>query len=117
MRLPDRERDETNFKIWREVGVSLGVTLLETRRILAPGSDKRFLFGRLVKSQTCFDLLVEGARTVDPGISLVAAGTGKANTPLMKQLERHPRLSVAQFAQAIGAVYFANQPMSRQAAH
>jgi hypothetical protein len=36
------------------------------------------------------------------------AGTGMANTPLMKQLERHPELTVAQFAQAIGAVYFAN---------
>ena len=84
------------------------MTLLETRRILAPGTDKRFLFGRLVKNQTCFDLLVEGARSVDPGISLVVAGTGMANTSLMKQLERHPELTVAQFAQAVGAVYFAN---------
>ncbi len=108
MRLPDRERDQTNYKIWREIGKSLAVTLLETRRILAPGTDKRFLFGRLVKNQTCFDLLVEGARSVDPGISLVVAGTGMANTSLMKQLERHPELTVAQFAQAVGAVYFAN---------
>ena len=52
--------------------------------------------------------MVEGARGVDPGIRLVVAGTGMANTPLMKQLEGHPRVSVAQFAQAVGAVYFAN---------
>jgi len=108
MALPDRERDETNRKIWREVGVSLAVTNLETRRILDPGSDKRFLFGRLVKNSVCFDLLLDGARSVDPGTNLVVAGSGTANTSLMKQLEGHPDLTVAQFAQAIGAVYFAN---------
>jgi hypothetical protein len=109
MMLPDREKDETNRAIWREIGKSLAVTLLETRRILAPGTDVRFLFGRLVKSATCFDLMVEGARSIDPGISLKVAGTGMANTPLMKQLKEHPHLTVAQFAQAIGAVYFANE--------
>jgi hypothetical protein len=108
MRLPDREGDATNRKIWHEIGKSLAVTLLETKRILAPASDKRFLFGRLVKNRTCFDLLVEGARSIYPDASLVVAGTGMANTPLMKQLERHPQLTVAQFAQAIGAVYFAS---------
>jgi hypothetical protein len=109
MKLPDRERDETNREIWREIGKSLAVTLLETRRILEPGTDLRFLFGRLVKNATCFDLMVEGARSVDPGILLAVAGTGMANTPLMKQLKGHPHLTVAQFAQAIGAVYFANE--------
>ncbi|MGO8695569.1 MAG: hypothetical protein ACLQMF_18055 [Rectinemataceae bacterium] len=108
MKLPDREKDETNFKIWREIGESLAVALLETKRILEPGSDERFLFGRMVKSHSCFDLLVEGGRSIDPDISLVVAGTGIANTSLMKQLELHPEFTVAQFAQAIGAVYFAN---------
>ncbi len=109
MRLPDRERDEPNRAIWREIGKSLTVTLLETRRILEPGTDVRFLFGRLVKNATCFDLMVDGARSIDPGISLVVAGTGMANTALMKQLERHPEVTVAQFAQAVGAVYFVNE--------
>jgi hypothetical protein len=109
MKLLDRENDDTNRGIWREIGKSLGVTLLETRRILEPGTDLRFLFGRLVKNPACFDLMVEGARIVDPGILLAAAGTGMANTPLMKQLKEHPRITVAQFAQAIGAVYFANE--------
>jgi hypothetical protein len=108
MMLPDRERDETNRKIWREIGECLAVTLLETARILEPGSDERFLFGRLVKSATCFDLMAEGGRSIKGDLSFVMAGTGMANTSLMKQLERHPRFSVAQFAQAIGAVYFAN---------
>ncbi|HKM56879.1 MAG TPA: hypothetical protein VJY33_25965, partial [Isosphaeraceae bacterium] len=108
MKLPDREKDETNRKIWREIGESVAVTLLETKRILEPGSDERFLFGRLVKNRSCFDLIVEGGRSIKSDISLVVAGTGMANTSLMKQLERHPEFTVAQFAQAIGAVYFAN---------
>jgi hypothetical protein len=109
MRLPDREKDDTNREIWREIGRSLAVTLLETKRILEPGTDLRFLFGRLVKNTTCFELMKEGARSIDPGILLVAAGTGMANTPLMRQLEGRPGVTVAQFAQAVGAVYFANE--------
>jgi hypothetical protein len=108
MALIDREGDETNKRIWREIGESLAVTLLETKRILEPGTDERFLFGRLVKSRSCFDLLVEGGRRVKSDISLLVAGTGMANTSLMKQLESHPKYTVAQFAQAIGAVYYAN---------
>jgi len=108
MSLPDREGDETNRKIWREIGASLGATGLETRRILAPATNDRFLFGRLVKNPRCFDLMLEGARGVDPNAAFVIAGSGMANTPLMKELERHPDLTVAQFAQAIGAAYFAN---------
>ena len=108
MMLPDRERDESCRRIWREIGISLAVTLLETKRILDNGTDRCFLFGRLVKNPTCFNLLLEGARSVDQSINLVVAGTGMAYTPLMKQLEDHPDLTVAQFAQAIGAVYFAS---------
>jgi hypothetical protein len=108
MGLPDREKDETNRRIWREIGEFLAVTLLETKRILEPGSDERFLFGRLVKNRACFDLMAEGGRSIKSDISLVVAGTGMANTSLMKQLEGHPEFTVAQFAQAIGAVYFAN---------
>ena len=108
MTLPDRERDETNRRIWREIGEFLAVTFLETRRILDPGTDERFLFGRLVKNSTCFDLMLEGGRRIKPDLSLVVAGTGMANTPLMKELEADAEYTVAQFAQAIGAVYFAN---------
>ena len=107
MQLPEREQDETNFRIWREIGEALAVTLIECKRILDPGTDERFLFGRLVKNQTCFDLMLEGARRIKPDISLLVAGTGMANTPLMKQLENNPDYTVAQFAQAIGAVYYA----------
>ncbi|MCE1195231.1 hypothetical protein LWX53_01865 [bacterium] len=108
MKLPEREGDETNRRIWREIGESLAVTALETEHILAPGAAERFLFGRLVKNRACFDLIAEGARRIKPDLVLTVAGTGMANTPLMKALERHPEFTVAQFAQAIGAVYFAN---------
>jgi hypothetical protein len=109
MRLLDRERGETNRGIWREIGKSLAVTLLETRRILEPGTEVRYLFGRLVKNAACFDLMVDGARSIDPGASFVAAGTGMATTALMTQLQGRAEVTVAQFAQAIGAVYFANE--------
>lgn len=108
MALPDRENDGTTRKIWREIGETLAVTALETRRILEPGSSELFLFGRLVKNSTCFDLMVEGARRILPDIQLIVAGTGMANTSLMQQLDAHPDYTVAQFAQAIGAVYFAH---------
>jgi hypothetical protein len=108
MKLPERDGDETNRKIWREIGEALAVTALETERILAPGTAERFLFGRLVKNRACFDLMAEGARRIMPGLALTVAGTGMANTPLMRALERHPEFTVAQFGQAIGAVYFAN---------
>ncbi|MEI6387578.1 MAG: hypothetical protein WCQ50_13150, partial [Spirochaetota bacterium] len=108
MALIDREGDETNRRIWRELGESLAVTFLETTRILEPGPEERFLFGRLVKNRRCFDLMVEGAQGLKADIRLVVAGTGMANSSLMKQLDGHPQYSLAQFAQAIGAVYFAN---------
>jgi hypothetical protein len=108
MTLPEREKDATNRRIWREIGESLAVTLLETRRILEPGTEERFLFGRLVKNRSCFELMVEGGRAIMPDLRLIVADSGLAFTPLMKQLEAHPEFSVAQFAQAIGAVYFAN---------
>jgi hypothetical protein len=109
MRLPARENDETNAKIWREIGEALAVTQLECQRILEPGCDERFLFGRLVKNPRCFALIVEGARRIKRDAAFTVAGTGMANTPLMKALESHPQYTVAQFAQAIGAVYFANR--------
>ena len=63
-------------------------------------------FGRLVKTDACFRLLCEGAQRVAPGIELRAADDALANTPLMRQLAAHPRYTVAQFGQAVGAIYY-----------
>ncbi len=106
MALPEREKDEVNARIWREVGEFLAITWLETEKILKPETKARVLFGRLVKNRRCFELIKEGAAAVKKDIRLEVADAGMANTPLMKQLEAHPEYTVAQFAQAVGAVYW-----------
>lgn len=107
MMLPDREKDETNKKIWREVGEFLAVTGLETEKILNPKTNIRFLFGRVVKNQTCFNLICEGAERISRDFKFIVAGTDIANSSLMKELEKSNKFTVAQFGQAVGAVYFA----------
>ena len=49
----------------------------------------------------------EGAKRICPQLQLIAADDELAFTPLMQQLRAHPNYSVAQFGQAVGAVYFA----------
>lgn len=106
MSLPEREDDEANKKIWKELGEFLAVTWLETEKILSPGTATRVLFGRLVKNKRCFKLIREGAKAVKVDIDLEVADAGMANTSLMKQLEADREYTVAQFAQAVGAIYF-----------
>ena len=93
-------------EIFRTIGEYLAVTWLETNYILHPETAERSLFGRLVKNNTCFRLMCEGAARREPALKQYAADTSLANTPLMQQLDRHPDYTVAQFAQAIGAIYF-----------
>ena len=92
--------------IFRQVGEYLAVTWEETDYILEPEAKERSLFGRLVKSSTCFGLMCEGAKGRVPELNQYAADGGLANTALMKQLDAHPDYTVAQFAQAVGAIYF-----------
>lgn len=93
-------------EIFRQVGEYMAVTWLETEHILKPACKARTLYGRLVKSAACFELMKEGARRLVPGISLSAADDSLVRTPLMKQLQDNKDYSVAQFAQAVGAVYY-----------
>lgn len=92
--------------IFRQVGEYLAVTWEETDYILKPEAKERSLFGRLVKSPVCFRLMCEGAKGRVPELNQYAADGGLANTALMKQLDAHPDYTVAQFAQAVGAIYF-----------
>ena len=94
-------------EIFRRIGEFLAVTWRETQYILAPACTARTLFGRMVKSRACFERMCEGARRIVPDIALEAADETLANTALMRQLARHPRYTVAQFAQAVGAIYYA----------
>lgn len=93
--------------IFREIGEYQAVVWRETNFILRPEAQERSLFGRLVKLPACFRLIQEGASRREPGLRLLAADSGLANTLLMKQLAAHPHYTVAQFAQAVGAVYYA----------
>ena len=102
-----RNPDSICAEIFREIGEYLAVTWRETQFILEPRCATRTLYGRLVKSTECFELMREGARRILPDIKLEAADDAIAVTPLMKQLAAHPRYTVAQFAQAVGAIHYA----------
>ena len=94
-------------ELFRAVGEAIGVTWRETQYILQPACCARTLFGRLVKTKACFDEICEGAHRIVPDLYLEAADKTLAVTPLMKQLAQHPVYTIAQFAQAVGAVYYA----------
>lgn len=93
-------------EIFRTVGEYLAVTWRETEYVLRPETKDRTLFGRLVKLPACFRLLCEGAARREPSLRQYAADGQLANTALMRQLDAHPDYTVAQFAQAVGAIYY-----------
>ncbi len=102
------EEDDVAREIFKQVGVFLAITWFETQRIIKPTSQARTLFGRLVKRPICFEMMKEGVATRLDSLQLDVADATMANTELMKQLQAHPEFTVAQFAQAIGAVYYGN---------
>ena len=93
-------------EIFRRIGEYMAVVYRESEYILRTGLTRRFLFGRFVKVAICFELMQEGASRREPDLELVAADSNMAYTPLMKALDAEPEYTVAQFGQAIGAVYF-----------
>ena len=113
MRLAGSGAEPTVDRIFRELGEFLAVAWLETEFILSPRARERILFGRLVKHRPCFTLMVEGARRIAPGLELGVADDEMANTPFMRELKERPGYTVAQFAQAIGAVHYANHRLVR----
>ena len=98
--------DETIRDVFREIGEYLAVTCRETKRILGVRVMRPVLFGRVVKDPTCMALIREGASRVSPDLVIEVADDGLAATGLMRQLRDDGRYPVAQFAQAVGAVYF-----------
>ncbi len=109
MSLPERENDELVNEIFRQIGVYLAITWYETEYILAPDCKERTLFGRVVKNKRCFDLIKEGAKSIKSDIVFTLADGKMANTKLMKRLEADEHYTVAQFAQAVGVIYYGNQ--------
>lgn len=108
MRLPERGPNPSVERIFRELGEFMAVAWLESNWLLSPAAAGRVLFGRVVKHRACFDLMVAGAAAIVPGIELTVADDEMANTPLMRQLKESRDYTVAQFAQAVGAVHYAN---------
>lgn len=99
-------QSEGAAELFRTVGEYLAVAWRETEFILRPEARERTLFGRLVARPACFRLIQEGAARREPALELLAADGTLANTPLMRQLDRRKDCTVAQFAQAVGAVYY-----------
>jgi len=107
MNLPARGEDPEVERIFTEIGEFLAVAYEECEHILSPATHTRILFGRMVKNPVCFDLMQKGARKIAPDMKLELAADDMAMTPLMKQLKENREHTVAQFAQAVGSVYYA----------
>lgn len=107
MQAAAREADPLLDEIFVEIGRSLAVTSEECDLILRAQSRERILFGRLVKQPHCFALIKRGFAERFPQLRLLAADGELANTPMMKALGERTDFTVAQFAQAVGALYFA----------
>ena len=105
MQLAGQGRPEAE-EIFRCIGRGLAHISRDMASLLTPGSDVRFLFGRFVKHPRCFALICEGCAEVMPELRLVAADSGLACTGLMRQLAAMQRVTVAQFGQAVGAVFY-----------
>ena len=114
MSLVDDDGDPEIQRIFEEIGVALAVTGEEIDRILEPTTKRRMLFGRLVKRPSCFQLMKKGAKTINPQIDLAVADDGIAETPLMKTLAESKEFTVAQFAQAVGAIHYGNYLLNKQ---
>ncbi len=106
MQLAD-EGEPSAREIFRRIGLHLAVVTQEMDFLLHPEAGARFLFGRFVKRPGTFALLEEGFRSREGNIRLLPSDEGLANTPLMRALAAAPDVTVAQFGQAVGAIYFA----------
>ena len=92
--------------VFRRVGRHIGQINREMAPLLLPRTNVRYLFGRFVKEPACFRLLQEGCREIVPELVLEAADEELSVTPLMQALAAKG-VTVAQFGQAIGAMYYA----------
>ena len=93
-------------EVFRRVGRHIGQINREMAPLLLPRTNVRYLFGRFVKEPACFRLLQEGCREIVPELVLEAADEELSVTPLMQALAAKG-VTVAQFGQAIGSMYYA----------
>ncbi len=107
------EGDSVAQRIFREIGEALAVTCAEVEWILHPRVKERMLFGRLVKKPVCFALMREGAAP-HGWTGLTVADDNLAETSLMQALSRSKDYTIAQFAQAIGAIHYGNYRLTEK---
>ena len=93
-------------EIFRRIGRNLAMVCLEMNYLASPRPKTRWLFGRFIRSPRCFALLCQGFDEEHTGLRLLAADQELANTPLMRALAQRSSGAVAQFGQAVGAVYY-----------
>ena len=93
-------------EVFRRIGRNLAQMTREMEYLLDTGTGSRYIFGRFVKERDCFALIREGFKELMPDMELYAAGDSLALTPMMAQLAKREDVTVAQFAQAVSAVYF-----------
>ena len=98
--------DEAAREIFRRIGGNLARMTREMEYLLDTGSKSRYIFGRFVKEPACFELIREGFKELLPDMELQAADDSLALTTLMEQLAGRGDVTVAQFAQAVSAIYF-----------
>lgn len=98
--------DPVMEQVFLTLGYALGITFKETQWVLGPRTNERILYGRMVKSPRCFELLRQGALQAAPEQVLSVAGEQSACSALMVQLQQHSTFTVAQFAQTVGAIYY-----------
>ena len=101
--------DEDACEVFRQVGENFAHMGMEIDYALRPETNVRYIFGRFVKNPRCFELIREGCKRLMPKLILKAADDDMAVTPLMRQLAALENVTVAQFAQAIGAIYYGVQ--------
>ena len=100
------EGDEEAADLFRQIGRNLGQISREISYLLHPKTNRRYLYGRFVKHPACFSRLQEGFRDAAPTLELIPANDELACSPLMRQLAAAEEVTVAQFGQAVGAIYF-----------
>ena len=93
-------------EIFRRIGLNLAALTEEMEYLLETGTDSRYIFGRFAKIPGCFALIQEGFGSVLPDMHLIAADDGLARSALMRQLAQLDGVTVAQFAQAVSAIYY-----------
>ena len=101
------EGDADASAIFRDIGENLSAVTREMEYLLHPAAKSRFLFGRFIKRPKVFRLLEEGFHRGVGDVTLIPSDEGLANTELMRELAQSKDATVAQFGQAVGAIYFA----------